>query len=677
MAERRELTESQRRAATPGRSSAVVAGAGSGKTAVLVERYLATLRSGVAPAEACVVTFTRAAAAEVRHRAVSTLRAEAAEHPGSTAETLADAVRRSPFLGTLHGVAFELLRRWGAAADLPALERIASEAEVAERLRVSADTALAGAPTADAELLADAFTPSDWRSLAKLAIEHRMTVERSFEADRERNDVRGATARTLLALFREWDRALSASGAYGYGDLERLAVALAESDGPTGEALRRQFRVALVDEFQDTNGPQWRLVKALLRWDTSGRGELFVVGDPRQSIYRFRGARPELFTAVAAEVVEGGGELVTLATNFRSRPALVATTNALLEPLFGRGTLEATPTEAGREDDGQRAVEALTYDGGDKRAEQRHAEAEVVSAFVPRLLESVSAQQIAILLRSSEPIALFADALRHRGIPVAAQRTVSVFATDEAQAVLALFRAVADPLDDYSVAAFLRSAWARVGAGELDAWRRLAGKRSLFEALLERGGGPRALQVLADLVERGTTDAESCYRAMTAATGGLVPSDALLRVLDTGALAGDVRTAVRSLERWSAEGAVVQERPEGPGVRILTVHGSKGLEFDWVFLADLYRTAPRLQPPLLADEGLGTYGLRYRDEGGNPVEEPEYESLKERDLAAGQAESKRLLYVALTRARERLVLVRPSGTVKMPKESWAAWLQSI
>lgn len=677
MTRKNELTTEQRRAASPGRSSAVVAAAGSGKTAVLVERYLGTLRANASPNEVLVVTFTRAAAAEVRHRAVKALEAESRERPDSAEARLAEAVRRSPFLGTLHGVAFELLRRWGAAAELPPVERIASEAEVAERLRASADTTRAAMSPDDAELLADAFTPSDWRALAKLAIEHRMTVEPLLASEVPRFDVRGVVARSLVALYAEWDRRLTATGIYGYGDLERLAVSLVESASPAGQTLRAQFKVALVDEFQDTNVAQWRLVKALLRWEEPSRGELFVVGDPRQSIYRFRGARPELFRSVADTVTERGGDLVALAKNFRSRPKLVEATNRLLTPLFGEGTLEATPTEAGRDDDGVAAIEWLTCEAGDKRAAQRSAEAECVGDALLRLLGTVRAEQVAILLRSSEPIALFAEALRRRDIPVAAQRTVDVFATAEAQALLALFRAVADPLDDFAMAALLRSAWVNMGSAELDAWHVHARGRSLFETMLERGGGPPAARALADLVERGVTDAASCFRSMTGATGGVAPSDALLRVLETATVAGDVRAAVRALDRWAAEGAVVHERPEGPGVRILTVHGSKGLEFDWVFLADLYRTAPRLQPPLLVDEGLGAFGLRHRDEGGNAIEEPEYETLKERDLVASQAESKRLLYVALTRARERLVLVRPSGTVRTPKDSWAAWLEPL
>lgn len=677
MSERRALTPDQRRAAAPGRSTAVLAAAGSGKTAVLVERYLSTLRSGVSPSEVLVVTFTRAAAAEVRHRAVTALREAAIERSTPESQALVESVRRTPFLGTLHGVALELLRRWGASADLPPVERVATESEVAERLRAAADAATAKLRVRDGELLADAFTPTDWRALTKIALEQRIALEPLFTMDEGRLDVRGVVARAITAFYGFWDRALERTGVYGYGDLERLGITLAESSSATGDALRRQFKVALVDEFQDTNGAQWRLVRALLRWDTPSRGELFVVGDPRQSIYRFRGARPELFASVADFIVENQGDLVPLATNFRSRPALVRATNLLLEPLFGPGTLEATPTEAGREASSESGIASLTYETKEKRADQRSAEAEVVATFVERRPPEVPLESIAILLRSSEPITLFAEALRRRGIAVAAQRTVDVFATEEAQALMALFRAATDPLDDFAMASFLRSSWAGVAAAELDAWRGHARDRSLFETLLERGGGPPAVRALAELVERGTVDADACYRRLVAATGApLVPTETTLRVLEAAAQADDVRAAVTTLERWSAEGAVVHERPEGPGVRLLTVHGSKGLEFDWVFLPDLYRTPPRLEPPLLVDPALGAYALRHRDEGGNPVEEPEYETLKERELEASRAESKRLLYVALTRAREKLLLVRPAGTVKVPKDCWASWLSA-
>jgi ATP-dependent exoDNAse (exonuclease V) beta subunit len=682
------FTVEQRRAATPGRSTAVLASAGSGKTAVLVERYLATLRSGLDAADVLVVTFTRAAAAEVRHRALEALERNARESTdgarlfgGATRDgrdKTIEAVRRSPYLGTLHGVALELLRRWGGAAGLAPVERVATESEVAERLRASADEAVTTLEERDAIALADAFSPSDWRALTKLALELRMTLEPLLAPSLDRHDARGTTARAIRGFYAAWDRALARTGVYAYGDLERVAVTLAESDSPAGEALRGQFRAALVDEFQDTNVAQWRLVRALLRWDSASPGELFVVGDPRQSIYRFRGARPELFASVADEIVAKGGDLVTLSTNFRSRPALVDATNRLLAPLFGAGTLEATPTTAGREHEDAIAVRALRYDSGEKRAEQRRAEAEAVAHHVATALAAVDPSRIAVLLRSSEPMALFADALRQRGLPVAAQRTVDVFATEEAQALLALFRAVRDPLDDFAVASLLRSAWGAVDSAELESWRKTSRDRALFETMLERGGGPACVRALAEIVERGLTDPSECYRQMTRLAGrSLPPTEAALRVLETAAQAGDVREAVLALDRWSAEGAFVHERPQGPGVRILTVHGSKGLEFDHVFLADLYRTAPRLQPPLLADETIAAFGLRHRDCAGNAVEEAEYETLKEREILAGQWESKRLLYVAVTRARERLWLVQPNGLTRTPKDAWAAWVAPL
>ena len=483
-------------------------------------------------------------------------------------------------------------------------------------------------------------------------------------------------------------------GALDFSDLEHLTLGLLlEGDAPSPLALEvsRRYDEILVDEYQDCNRVQERIFRAISR---EGRN-ITMVGDVKQSIYRFRLADPSLFLekyAAYSDIPgEGAGRRVLLRENFRSDAGILRAVNEAFSRLFSRELGELEYGEAEALLPGAGAPEAPdsfevrlleTREGG------LEAEAEAVSLRIKRLLEEgirvgdrpLEPGDIAILLRSARNRdRYFAAALRRRGIPAVCRKTGDGL-TERREVVwaLSLLQIIDNPRQDIPLIAALRSPVWGFTADDLAALRRDCPEGCLYDALCKRaetdplcGRAVKELKELrllaADLpADRLLTELYSRTGLPAAAEAREKGSSLWLeelsrcaRDLGSAGCRGLFRFALRLREAEQRQvSAAATGSVTGGGVTITTIHDSKGLEYPVVLLADLGRPFHRTEEdsPILIHPALGAGALRMdRDRG------IQYRTLPR--LAAAEqltreslSEELRVLYVAMTRAKRKLIL---------------------
>jgi ATP-dependent exoDNAse (exonuclease V) beta subunit len=771
----RALTEEQELAVARRHGSLLLAaGAGSGKTSVLVERFVrAVLEDGVAPSRILAITFTERAAGELKERIRARFAALGAREAARDTE--------AAFIGTFHGFCARLLRTHPLLAGLDPEFTVLDEPH-AGRLRVQAFSASLGAFVArpgspEVDLLA-AYGADRVRAMvlgvyAQLrsqgAVEPRLPAV--SEADlSEGVDVEGARACALLDRllrgFSERYAALKgARAALDFDDLELRARLLLEEHPEVRAAWVERLELLAVDEFQDTSPRQLAILHAL------ERENLFTVGDELQSIYGFRHADVGLFRARRAVLAERGSSLA-LTCNFRSTPPLLEAINAVFAARMGA---TYTPLAAGRvEEEGRAArggqvaaslaparragteapIELLLTDrrswngdcavaaqpGEPAAPRWRHAEARLLASRIAELVDAGRARpgEVAVLLRSVGDLPLYQSALEEHGLRTLAA-VGSFWGQQQVGDLLAYLRALANPLDEVALYSVLASplvglssdalallAQAAQGAG-VGVWEVVRGfapslRRDPAAAADGDGEGPMAGGVEPDRsppapVHRARTasvdherfasaDRErlAAFAMRLAAERASAASRPLSELLHRALAVCDYERHVLSLPwgerrlanihklqrlalRYEAQEGrdlrgflthvahqqeeMERAEPEAPAgelepeaVRLLSIHAAKGLEFPVVCLADLGRAPPTTAPALLVDGAR--VGLRLaRLDGSEAAPSLDYSELLQERRQAEAEEEDRILYVAMTRARDLLLL---SGAVDF--ERW-------
>lgn len=522
----------------------------------------------------------------------------------------------------------------------------------------------------------------------------------------------------LSAFGARYEQLKRDRGALDFDDLELRARALLEEHEEVRRAWSERMELVMVDEFQDTNARQMAILRAL------ERDNLFTVGDELQSIYGFRHADVEVFRARRRELAARGGELL-LSGNFRGRPALIEAVNDTFQRRFGESF---TRLVACREPDPATegpSLELLLIDCEDSRREGpgaggasplwREAEARLLARRVCALVreEGIAAGEVAVLLRSGTDLPLYERALSERGLRTIAA-TGRFWSSAEVGDLSAYLRVLANPLDELALLSLLASPLVGLSSDAL-ALLALAAREApggLWEALATDAGGLRAglqardrarLERFAELFpqERAAAPWRSLpallRRAVLAAgyerhllslpsgRRRLANVHKLLRL--AGAFEAREGRDLRAFLDHAADLAAARDggEPEAPvadagaaAVRLMTIHAAKGLEFPVVCLADLGRKPPGGGAPalLVEDERVG---LRLPSlDGSARVAALAYEQLLAERRRREAAEEERILYVAMTRARERLLL---SGAVSFaqwppdsPTEAPIAWL---
>ena len=522
--------------------------------------------------------------------------------------------------------------------------------------------------------------------------------------------------RGLFALVNDFEAAYTAEkarrGLVDFADLEHMAVKLLENPDVAAQYAGR-FDEIMVDEYQDTNAVQNAIFNAVSR---EGKN-LFMVGDVKQSIYRFRLADPTIFLGKYkrfkphTEAGEGEERRIVLSRNFRSRAQVLEGANFVFENImsteFGEmdyGADEKLYPGASYPDGSYYAVEldTLDFSGGDGEEDEESEktprdllEARFIAERIGGLIEEqfpladgegtrpARYADMVILLRSpGSALHQYARALGERDIPWEAEGGGDFFAATEVAVALALLQIVDNPRQDVALISALRSPVYAFTADDLARLRAGSPNTDFYTALEHAadGGDENCANFLSELSDlRSCAGDKNSYELLwhiydrtnllgvfgamdegETRQGNLLALCELSRSFEAAGhkgLFGFLSYLTRLREKGDKI-AVPQPGREGGGVRILSIHRSKGLEFPIVFLAGLMRRLNRadMQEPILFHPKLGVGPKRLDTE-----RMVEYPTLARRAVARQltfemMAEELRLLYVAMTRAREKLIM---------------------
>ncbi len=809
-----DYTKEQLRAITSmGKNIAVLAGAGSGKTSVLVERFIHLVDSGTDCRRILAITFTNKAASEMAGRIRARMAALAVGDVDAARWREQKKLLSSASISTIHGLCTNILRSYPIEAGIDPGFRIASETQAAFLLQDAVEKVLQrelgrkntamlalykeydrGGLLEGLAMLAALFTEeqlADDALAEKLATGNRealAALPRLKEVFREhlqlllseRGEVDPKTAhratleelndrideieaaldglpghaeaaasleqligklsgqnkkdKELVKALKEEAAGLAASyldsraeGLIGswaeagqrcgkeyaaqkqqnalltFDDLERLTYRLLCRQPDICAKYAARFDHIMIDEFQDTNELQKQLAYLLAgcQQDKLKNDKLFVVGDAKQSIYRFRGADVSVFGRVRRDMETTGGEEIQLADNFRSTRGILSVCNDLFSCLMGDAdNVKFEPLRAHKEDLDE-PVAALLIDkeapGG------RCAEAQNIAAYFCNLAAQGGYDygDMAILLRARTHLTEFTAALEEAGIPYNVLDGQGFFSTPEITDMMNLLACLANSRRTLPLLAVLRSPLFALDDESITFMTLQGGPENLWQTLT---GGDFAL-LAGTQRELAGRAAEKLVKLWQAAQ--ILPPGALLRLIEKelavqpllllypdgkqkyanlekfidlafafeedegGTLSDFVRHMEDLIAMGTREGMEEIETQNSASVKILTVHKAKGLQFPVVAIPDCGTSFFSDRSFLLYDE-KGGLAVKVRGQDGELYHTNFFSRVREKAADANVQEMKRLLYVGMTRAEKKLIIsgVRDGGK----KDSWLNWL---
>jgi len=777
----------------------VVAGPGSGKTTVLVERYRALVKEhGFEPNHILAITFTEKAAANMKEKL-----AELFAHEPILLRDL-----ESAWVSTIHGFCARLLRENAIAAGIDPRFTVLDARESDELQFICLNAALDGLVAERRaevlELIEALQTPSS------LTTDLRNAYDAIRSAGKAIAEVRAMTnpgadvtphgmAQTLLGLLANWPATLSDAqhrqryalrgwaerlstadasslkefigivnahgirlgsvpqseravldefrealphliaaevdrqtarlrslifdaltrfdelyterkfvrGALDFNDLERRAVALLRDNDDVKTRIRAQFRQVMLDEFQDINHQQSDLID-LVRGDDV----FFAVGDINQSIYGFRHAQPDIFLEYQAGINNAGKHSVQLLHNFRSRDAILRCVESLLNEAEGIVARELVPG-ASFAHKPTHSIEILKIRAGDDEDEPAPKEARWIANRILSLRGTLELSadgktryanfaDFAVLCRNGDSMKPILEAFDHAGIPYVSGRRQSFLLSREGRDFTALLHTIANPRDTITLATVLRSPLVGLGDEALLRIRLLANSLS--------GGLNRIAYDNANLADFAPEDARKIQQFARHLTRWrieqpVMPLELLLvRALadcgfqwTPGTIAGDnvenflhlarTKSEQRGLldllnEIESLQNAVnlesdLSDKDQGNAVQVMTAHSAKGLEFPITVIAAMDKGTQRNSAPVTFTPKFGL-GLKWSDPTGkkNSGLEDSWQLRNSEELKAREnQEENRLLYVAMTRAGEHLILSYSRG--KKGLQNWAKIVDTL
>ncbi|MBC8086290.1 MAG: UvrD-helicase domain-containing protein [Phycisphaerae bacterium] len=808
----------------------VEAGAGSGKTTLMVDRLLAYIARGTPVDQLAAVTFTKKAANELRQRLEAKVEQNARERDGEIRERYEVALRdrERMFIGTVHAFCGRILREYAFEAGLPPDFTELDEAETAslreshwrsfidhaahdnssllnDVVSVGIDPLTLFAAVKQREQYRDITFPAPaltvpahekvrevLRGLMDLAEELRpqtgsperdalqKTIDRLWRSYRlhdgwvsavhfaegarslltpsnrkltqknwgDTKDAKGRAKDFAAALesfveqqltlwFQKWWAHAYApaialldagsrwalhqrirSGQLGFDDLLTEAASLLRNNATARQAIGERWRYLLVDEFQDTDPVQAEVCFLIASESSEGNdwrtvalrpGSLFVVGDPKQSIYRFRRADLAMYQLVQQRIAECG-TVEHLTRNFRSVPAIGALVNEHFASVFGNAE-SATDSNspqapfakfvAASSRTPHAAAGISRYRIGKVGKESNAAliaeDAALLASWIAQRCAANGdrrPQDFLVLTPRKAELTAYAHELAVRNIPVTVTGAPSTV-DDVLQELLVVLHALADPANPIAVIAALEG-WC-VGCSHADLWEArqlglefrithipreqespagfglhqlrewwLASQRLPASTLLERVMDESGLLVLAASTELGDTSAGRLLQLVATLQGGV---------------GTDLGAAIEAIEQLlSADDTSATLRPpRADAVRLMNLHKAKGLEAPVVVLAAPLPSIPR-EPTVATwrERGAGVGALNVCDDDGHTIAQPaDWEARAAEERARVNAEWDRLLYVAVTRAEEELVVSQrasytlQSGETRQDTSRWS------
>jgi len=583
----------------------ILAGAGTGKTRAITFRMANLIAKGVPAESILAVTFTNKAAEEMQTR-VTNLLLRAGVPP------------ERPWISTFHSLCARLLRREAASAGLPKDFAIYDD-----------DDQLAAVKLVMAKLRIedDSLTPRN--VLARISY----AKNQAQTPDQMRAQAFGPDMRKVADIFAAYEALLKQSNALDFDDLLLRSARLLREVPQVRQRWQNRFQYLHVDEYQDTNRVQYDLLRLL----TNERQNVCVVGDEDQSIYRWRGADVSILLSFAKDFT--GARVVRLERNYRSTQKILDAAAAVVANNPDR--LGKTLTAEKDLGDNLRYFEAR----------DAQAEAEYVAEELDRILAGDPDQTCAVEYRTNFQSRSFEEVFRRRGLRYKLVGGFSFYNRAEVKDALAYVRLALHPEDDISLLRVLNVPARGIGKTTVDTLRDIAQRENLsfwdaMESLITSPNASRSvapLRVFRELVLRlreafSAKEPAEFLRYVLEETGYMsalkdrnTPED----VARTENLEELVRAVAESIEAGESftdfldAAALVSDADsyEGkPGVTLITLHSTKGLEFDHVFLTGL-------------EDGICPHSRSINEEKG--IEE-----------------ERRLVYVGMTRARKSLTLTR-------------------
>ena len=587
----------------------IFAGAGSGKTRVLTTRIANLIATKtVWPDRLLAVTFTNKAAREMRAR-VELLVGEGTE------------VAQRMWVGTFHHTAVRMLRRDAQRVGLERSFVIFDEDDTRAALRRTLD---------ELGLDQKRYPPSQ--------VSHHISQAKNELVTPDRYPDRSYFDEVVRRVYTRYDELLRRSGGLDFDDLLIYAVRLVQ-DPEGAEYWRDRFRHVLVDEYQDTNHVQYTFINLLAQEHRN----LAVVGDDDQSIYGFRGADVRNILDFKKDYPEA--KVVHLEQNYRSSQPILDAAFHVIRHNPERAPKRLWTDRVG----GEKVVAVQPYNEVE--------EAEFAADEIERLRRSEKRgyADFAVLYRTNAQSRAFEDVFARRRIPYRLVGGIRFWERREVKDLLAYLRFVFNPADSVSFARIVNVPRRKLGPVTVD--KVIAHARERQQSLIDVLAQPEAIPGLQRSAAEGLRRFHAQLQSLRATLGVLHPSELVEQVIEVaglkahyedGTLQGDARLEnlneirglaeefdghedpAEGLEAFLTEAALVSDvdsyDEEGEGVTLITLHMVKGLEFPVVFLAGL-------------EEGLLPH-QRSLDEG----------------TPAAMAEERRLVYVGITRAKERLYL---------------------
>jgi len=798
-----DLTKQQEKAATAEGSVTITAGAGTGKTYMLAERYFFHLQQGFSPLEIVAMTFTDKAATELRSRIRQTVTAQAPDRLDWLAE-----LEAAPIC-TFHSLAARICREHpeaaGVSADFTPMDEWEGQLWQAEQVAIALDQLperlYAQVPysvmqSAIAAFLKDPLsaeealqrTQKDWLpamlKIKKEAIEDLLnhpTWQDAYEYLQQYNGPSGdkievgriiaiqAMSQLMSADYKkehfetiqkinlqggspkQWGKELLKS----VKDQLTVLRALVEKSLKTGlitleigeldfkveemipslteafalvrsqltEAKRKQrildfndlevhalkalekpdvqdyyhqrWKAFLIDEFQDTNPTQGKLLEALTQQKV-----LTLVGDEKQSIYGFRRAEIEVFKTWRDRL----GHTLPLTTSFRTHSPLIENINQIFAPIL-EDLHQALDADRSEPPHPAPHVESFIIVPDPQSETQpnteqlRQAEAQHIAHLIQTMLQEkrliwdkktkehrhIQPKDIAILARAWEPLEFYSQAIGDRQvegqpIPVLQAGGGNLLDTREAKDGWALLRFLADARDDIALVALLRSPFFALSDRLLFTLRQAVPEDLTWWQLLQASEHEQVVRAVAILKQlRNCRQIDSPSRLLQKADGLTGYTAVIANLSNPQRRLADWQgflDTVRRLEAGTAEVFIVVRRLKrlinskieikrppleaGNAITLMTIHGAKGLEWSVVIVPDLSRKTQGDHPVVLFDPKLGM-ALKLDDEAGEKEKSALYLLLEQRQKQRDKGEMKRLLYVAATRARDRLIFTTGQG----------------
>jgi DNA helicase II / ATP-dependent DNA helicase PcrA len=618
------LNPAQRQAVCAGAPSALVlAGAGSGKTRVLVHRMAWLFQAeSVSPQRVLAVTFTNKAAREMKNRI----------------EDLLGLSTHDLWIGTFHGLCHRLLRRHSQEAGLPHSFQIL---DTDDQLRIVKRI-----------IRGEALDESRWPARQVLWF---INAQKE-EGRRARNlpDSGDPFERQMIKVYRAYEDLCDRSGLVDFAELLLRGLELFEERQEILDFYRQKFQYVLVDEFQDTNRIQYAWLSLLTNKDQN----LFVVGDDDQSIYSWRGAQVENLQKFQRDYPSHS--LIRLEQNYRSTGNILAAANALISHNSDRLGKELWTDDS--------EGEAISLYTAFNEVDEAH--------FVTRRIQTAAEQghlrsEMAILYRSNAQSRQFEEKLVTFGIPYRVYGGLRFFERQEIKDALAYLRMTGNPDDDASFERIINTPVRGIGPKSLDLIRGLARQDniSLWRATHHVAADPtlpaRARNPLNHFIHFMTGLIESSSElGLSARTSHVLSQSGLLdhykkergeqaeqRLENLAELVNatrqfeneplldqEISLTDQFLAHAALESGESQSEPSSDCVQLMTLHAAKGLEFEQVYLVGL-------------EEGL-------------------FPSLQSMEDPSRLEEERRLCYVGLTRARKKLVISHAESRRLYGKESY-------